>query len=168
MPSRLSTQLEMKTMDRNISRDFRSSVGDLILQGIMQNSARFRVVLWRRFDAEIENICLSDVINSIQNQRNEYDVLAGKYEKFLGSKTKDYVENLYTDINRTFSNHSFIGSTEGQQLLLKLLVLWDEEHPDLTYHQGMSEILAGVIIAIRDEYKIFITRKDNDDKEYVF
>jgi len=55
------------------------------------------------------------------------------------------------DVERTLSEIDFFASHDFQQNLSMLLYLWSKDNKDLSYRQGMNEILAILVYAFHCE-----------------
>ncbi|KAJ3428849.1 tbc1 domain family member gtpase-activating protein [Anaeramoeba flamelloides] len=76
-------------------------------------------------------------------------------ETFLKNKKID--EELFRviqlDIDRTNPDNEFYSKPKIKKKMFNILFIYSKEHPDLSYRQGMHEILAPIIYVVYQEYQ---------------
>jgi TBC1 domain family protein 5 len=58
---------------------------------------------------------------------------------------------IYQDIERTYPEFEFFQLESVRQMMLRILFIYARQHPDITYKQGMHEILAPLLFIFHRE-----------------
>jgi len=68
-------------------------------------------------------------------------------------QNEDLMEQISKDVQRTFQERKLFRRTETQKALLEILFAWSKENPDVSYKQGMNDLVAIIYLACyRDQY----------------
>ena len=67
------------------------------------------------------------------------------------NKEKELLEIVQQDVDRTMQELDFFTSKEIKSKLSQILYIWSKDNGDLSYRQGMNEILAILIYAFHCE-----------------
>ncbi len=127
-------------------------------------------------------------IEEISNQREEYKKKFKKYckiKKFsndpLGGKTiekknKEEIEDeelkhlINLDLSRTYQDIDLFLQSKTKNLLADVLFIWSKENSDISYKQGMNELLAVFYLAFYPYYYVTRTKpkpNKNDILNYI-
>ena len=68
---------------------------------------------------------------------------ASPYAKYFEGTTLR--EEITRDLERLHPGNAFFARSDVQRLLLRVLFLWARAHPELSYRQGMHELLAPIV-----------------------
>ena len=136
-----------------------------------------RPTAWKIFLGILPNNSdINEWIEKINNQRTKYKKKYKKYfsvKKYKGdplgggnNKNKErgydtlYEENelrriINLDIVRTYQNINLFSQDNIKKLLLNVLFIWCKENEDVSYRQGMNELLAILILCFYPYYFVF-------------
>ena len=136
-----------------------------------------RPTAWKIFLGILPNNSdINEWIEKINNQRTKYKKKYKKYfsvKKYKGdplgggnNKNKErgydtlYEENelrriINLDIVRTYQNINIFSQDNIKKLLLNILFIWCKENEDVSYRQGMNELLAILILCFYPYYFVF-------------
>src|SRR4051812_47151890 len=56
------------------------------------------------------------------------------------------------DVDRTYADDPFFANPSTRCMLQRILLLWSCEHADISYRQGMNELLAMILIGLRKDF----------------
>ena len=69
----------------------------------------------------------------------------------LRSEIQKDLSRLHPGYSREGEDHPFFASTAIQQAMLRVLVVWCRLNPELSYRQGMHELLANLYLALHND-----------------
>ena len=133
-----------------------------------------RPIAWKIFLGVLPNIpnttSLKEWVEIISNQREEYKNKFKKYckiKKIVGdplgeSKKKKKSENsiedtkiknlINIDLDRTYQEIDLFLQNKTRNILANVLYIWAKENPEVSYRQGMHELLANILIVFYPFY----------------
>ena len=133
-----------------------------------------RPIAWKIFLGVLPNIpnttSLKEWVEIISNQREEYKNKFKKYckiKKIVGdplgeSKKKKKSENsvedtkiknlINIDLDRTYQEIDLFLQNKTRNILANVLYIWAKENPEVSYRQGMHELLANILIVLYPFY----------------
>ena len=130
-----------------------------------------RPIAWKIFLGVLPNTSsLKEWIEIISNQREEYKIKFKKYckiKKIVGdplgdSKKKKNSENsiedtkikelINKDLDRTYQEIDLFLQNKVRNILANILYIWAKENPEISYRQGMHELLAIIFIVFYPFY----------------
>ena len=133
-----------------------------------------RPIAWKIFLGVLPNIpnttSLKEWVEIISNQREEYKNKFKKYCKIKkivgdplgGSKKKKKSENsvedtkiknlINIDLDRTYQEIDLFLQNKTRNILANVLYIWAKENPEVSYRQGMHELLANILIVFYPFY----------------
>ena len=144
-----------------------------------------RPMAWKIFLGVLPNSSsLRDWVEIISNQREEYKKKLKKYckiKKFVGDplgggkkkkKTEGPVEDtdlkdlINKDLDRTHQEMDIFLQNKIKNILANVLYIWSKENSEVSYRQGMNELLAIIFIVF---YPFYFTcnRKPKNTKENI-
>ena len=133
-----------------------------------------RPITWKIFLGTLPNSAnISNWVETVTSQREEYKKKTKKYckmKKFIGdplgggNKKKDNWDNLYEenelknlinlDLARTYQDIDLFLQSKIKNVLANVLFIWSKENSDVSYRQGMNEILAVLFLAFYPYYHV--------------
>ena len=142
-----------------------------------------RPIAWKIFLGVLPNSSsLREWVEIISNQREEYKKKLKKYckiKKFVGDplgggkkkkKNEGPVEDtdlkslINKDLDRTHQEIDLFLQNKIKNILANVLYIWSKENSDVSYRQGMNELLA-IIFIVFYPYYFVCTRKPKTTKE---
>ena len=130
-----------------------------------------RPIAWKIFLGVLPNTTsLKEWVEIISNQREEYKNKFKKYckiKKIVGdplgeSKKKKKSENsvedtkiknlINIDLDRTYQEIDLFLQNKTRNILANVLYIWAKENPEVSYRQGMHELLANILIVFYPFY----------------
>ena len=130
-----------------------------------------RPIAWKIFLGVLPNTTsLKEWIEIISTQREEYKIKFKKYckiKKIVGdplgdSKKKKNSENsiedtkikelINKDLDRTYQEIDLFLQNKVRNILANILYIWAKENPEISYRQGMHELLAIIFIVFYPFY----------------
>ena len=130
-----------------------------------------RPIAWKIFLGVLPNTTsIKEWIEIISNQREEYKNKFKKYckiKKIVGdplgeSKKKKKSENsvedtkiknlINIDLDRTYQEIDLFLQNKTRNILANVLYIWAKENPEVSYRQGMHELLANILIVFYPFY----------------
>ena len=130
-----------------------------------------RPIAWKIFLGVLPNTTsLKEWVEIISNQREEYKNKFKKYckiKKIVGdplgeSKKKKKSENsvedtkiknlINIDLDRTYQEIDLFLQNKTRNILANVLYIWAKENPEVSYRQGMHELLANILIVLYPFY----------------
>ena len=130
-----------------------------------------RPIAWKIFLGVLPNTSsLKEWIEIISTQREEYKIKFKKYckiKKIVGdplgdSKKKKNSENsiedtkikelINKDLDRTYQEIDLFLQNKVRNILANILYIWSKENPEISYRQGMHELLAIIFIVFYPFY----------------
>ena len=130
-----------------------------------------RPIAWKIFLGVLPNTTsLKEWIEIISTQREEYKIKFKKYckiKKIVGdplgdSKKKKNSENsiedtkikelINKDLDRTYQEIDLFLQNKVRNILANILYIWSKENPEISYRQGMHELLAIIFIVFYPFY----------------
>lgn len=93
-----------------------------------------------------------DPLSINNNNNNNWDLY------FNDNKLKEIIQK---DVNRTFQNNTLFRIDYIKKILLDILFIWSKENINLSYRQGMSDILGMILLCFFPYY--FSTNNNNDN-----
>ena len=133
-----------------------------------------RPIAWKIFLGVLPNTTsLKEWIEIISTQREEYKIKFKKYckiKKIVGdplgdSKKKKNSENsiedtkikelINKDLDRTYQEIDLFLQNKVRNILANILYIWAKENPEISYRQGMHELLAIIFIVFYPFYFSF-------------
>lgn len=79
----------------------------------------------------------------------------------------DLEKEILQDVERTYPEFEFFQIESIKQMMLRILFIYARQHPDITYKQGMHEILAPLIFVFYRE-QINNDKPVNSDQEFEY
>ena len=79
-------------------------------------------------------------LNNLQMDNPLLSASGGKWDKFY--KDTELKETIILDIDRTYPEDAFFVNSIVQQSLIDILFIFCKQHADISYKQGMNEIIA--------------------------
>ena len=149
------------------------------------NKELLRPIAWKLFLGVLPNSSsLRDWVEIISNQREEYKKKLKKYckiKKFVGDplgggkkkkKAEGPVEDtdlkdlINKDLDRTHQEMDIFLQNKIKNILANVLYIWSKENSEVSYRQGMNELLAIIFIVF---YPFYFTcnRKPKNTKENI-
>jgi len=61
-------------------------------------------------------------------------------------KDNEMIKTIKLDLRRTYPELSFFAREETQMKMLNILFTWSKSHPEISYRQGMNELLAPILL----------------------
>jgi len=71
-------------------------------------------------------------------------------------------KTIFQDVDRTFPDQEFFRSEEVQNMMTQVLFVWSRDNEDLSYRQGMHELLALIFFVIYNDKIGTLPKPDND------
>ena len=147
------------------------------------NKELLRPIAWKIFLGVLPNTTsLKEWVEIIANQREEFKKKIKKYckiKKFIGdplgggSKKKKAAETSYEDndlkslinkdLERTHQDIDLFLKNKVKNILANVLYIWSKENQDVSYRQGMNELLA-IFYLVFYPYYFPCTRKPKNTK----
>ncbi len=149
------------------------------------NKELLRPIAWKIFLGVLPNTTsLREWVEIISNQREEFKKKIKKFCKIkkikgdpLGGGTKkkkvqndtSYEDNdlktgINKDLDRTRQEIDLFTQSKIRNIIANVLYIWSKENPDISYRQGMHELLA-IIFLVFYPYYFPSTRKPKNTKE---
>ncbi|KAJ3425081.1 tbc1 domain family member gtpase-activating protein [Anaeramoeba flamelloides] len=75
------------------------------------------------------------------------------------NKDYDFSNLILLDVKRTNAGEELFKKNETKKLLFNILFIYQKQHLDLGYKQGMNDLLANIFVVVYNEY---ITNENND------
>ncbi|CAG9322416.1 unnamed protein product [Blepharisma stoltei] len=66
-------------------------------------------------------------------------------------KDKDLKNEIQRDVDRTFQKNPFFRLEFVKKMMIEVLFIWAKAHPNISYRQGMNEILAFIVVVVYGE-----------------
>ena len=152
------------------------------MEGIL-NKELLRPTAWRIFLGVLPNTTsLREWVDIISAQREEFKKKIKKFckiKKFIGdplgggskkkkSSTESYEDNelkgiINKDLDRTRQEIDLFYQSKIKNILANVLYIWSKENPEISYRQGMHELLA-IIFLVFYPYYFPCTRKPKNTK----
>jgi len=61
-------------------------------------------------------------------------------------KDNEMIKTIKLDLRRTYPEHAFFANKQTQLKMLNILFTWSKSHPEISYRQGMNELLAPILL----------------------
>ena len=145
-----------------------------------------RPIAWKIFLGVLPNTTsIKEWIEIISNQREEYKNKFKKYckiKKIVGdplgeSKKKKKSENsvedtkiknlINIDLDRTYQEIDLFLQNKTRNILANVLYIWAKENPEVSYRQGMHELLANILIVFYPFYFTHNTKPKNKKEDII-
>lgn len=148
----------------------RKSVEDIVNDAVeMRITENQRKLYWLIY----LNILKLEGSSSIHNwkkelikQREEYDAKSDKYFKEKeNEKHLDLVHLISIDVKRTYQEYDLFKEQKMKFLLEKILFIWSLENEDVSYVQGMNEIIGTIFYVVFSSNINFYRLHDEDEDE---
>lgn len=128
----------------------------LLSPGDSVNEARRRVMEARdAYEALTRRLIVSadglDRRRSMSPTRNNPLSLDERSSWFRFFSNHKLTAKIRLDVNRTHADDAFFQAESTRDMLDRQLLLWSLENDDLSYRQGMNDLLALVVIALRED-----------------
>ena len=138
-----------------------------------------RPIAWKLFLEVFPNSSsIIEWVEIISNQREEYKKKIRKFckiEKFKGGdplcdiskkKKKNNMQSednvlkntINKDLDRTHQNKDLFLQNKVKNILANVLYIWSKENKDISYRQGMNELLAIIFLSIYPYYFVSISK----------
>jgi len=139
--------------------------------------SKFRRVYWPMFMKCSSSCCPLDLMKYVEQRRADYRKLIEKHRLKSSDlltldpqtchplstvahnpwnqkkQNEELREQIWKDVKRTFQERPLFRLTHTQKALQEVLFTWSKENPDVSYKQGMNELVAVIYLACyRDQY----------------
>jgi len=132
---------------------------------------------WTAWRAYLGLLTVGDEAKMREEVKKQRAYYAGEYDKYVNYRSKSKLgvmddnplsqsdknpwnsfygdselkDEIKKDIERTYQDLEFFIDKKTQQVLTNVLFIWSKQHPDLSYRQGMNELVAVLTYACYTE-----------------
>jgi len=172
----------------NSRQDCTSAILPLALQGNLRSSP-FRSLCWR----VLLNVLPSNSsgwLKALAALRSNYSELQQRLsvqERLKDSRLDPVINNplsqdeespwnqhfrddelrklIWQDVARTFPEVDYFQSAAVREIMVNVLFVYARSHPDISYRQGMHELLAPLVFVMDNDHQAFYSAKENGKEE---
>lgn len=130
----------------------------LISDGLPDELPELRSILWKLFLNYFPNN-LTEWVDFSREKNEDYERLKQDLLHHEPEKYKTLIFEITSDVTRTRTDMNFFSKTKDntlEELLKRILLVFAILHPDISYIQGMNEILATIYFCFAKSNEIYL------------
>ena len=118
----------------------------------------------------LDTLVLKSVEDGVENDLKVNNPLSSSESSVWSEfyKNKELIDVIKLDLSRTYPEVPFFQSDAVQMQLLHILFMWCKLNPEISYRQGMNEIVAPIMLLLNRESISILDESGNSDDLFSF